>query len=138
MSDRRKNVLTSLPAVPVRIVAAEQNTSLITINELAEPTQWLASGSITEVLLVDLGGVAPSQDVVACLTADGHSLLEAVADVGTLGSIAGRMDGVLSDGAGVPCPGSAHRSVGASGSCSCALLATCKHIERTSDGSGSS
>lgn len=89
-------------AVLVRVVAAEEDTRFVAIDDLGEPADGLTSGSVTEVLLVDLRRVAPAENVVASLTADGNGLVKTVPDVGMLGRVAGRVNRVVVDGTSIP------------------------------------
>lgn len=75
-------------AVLVRVIAAEKDISLIAVDNLGEPANRLASGGIAEVLLVNGRRVAPAEDVVASLTAEGDSLVKSIPDVLVLSGIA--------------------------------------------------
>lgn len=125
-----KRIYTRLSTIAIRVVAAEESSSLVTIGDLGEPTERLTSGLVAKVLLVDGGRVAPAENVVACLSADGHGLVQALADVGLLGGIAGGMNGVLIDRSSVP------SSAGSSGcgdsDSGCALLAREERVSNSS------
>lgn len=111
-----------LAAVSVNVVAAEENICLVAINDLGEPSDWLARGRIAEVLLVDGRRVAPTKNVIAGLLAECDSLLESVADVRPLSGIARSVNRVVVDSASVP--GSVDRGrCSNSDSCSCTVLA---------------
>jgi hypothetical protein len=99
---KRRGVRTWQTAVSVDVVAPEQGACFVAVGDLAEPAQGLARGRVAKVLLVDGRRVAPAQDVVACLAADGDGFLEALFDVRFLGCVARRVDRVVVYGAGVP------------------------------------
>lgn len=109
----RLTVLSS--AVLVGVIAAEEDIRLVAVDDLGEPANGLASGSVAEVLLVDGRRVAPAEDVVASLTTDGESLVKAVPDVLVLSSIAGSVDGVLVNRTGVPSGEGSSRRVSSDG-----------------------
>lgn len=48
------NIYTFLLAVAVRVVTSEENISLVTVDDLGEPPNGFARGSIAKVFLVDL------------------------------------------------------------------------------------
>ena len=121
---------TSLSTVAIGVIAAEESAGLVTVGNLGEPTERLASGLVAKVLLVDGRRVAPAQDVVACLSADGNGLVQTLADVGPLGGIAGGMDGVLGDDTSVPSSAGSSRSRNSHGGC--ALLAREKRVGNSS------
>lgn len=84
--------LTFLIAVAIRVVAAEQNACFVTIGDLGVPSNGLSCAGISEVLLVDFARVAPSKDVVTCMTDEGQGLVKGLLNLGRLCDIAGRVD----------------------------------------------
>lgn len=123
-----------MSTVTIDVVAAEEDIRLVAVDDLGEPPERLASGRVAKVLLVDVGGVTPAENVVACLPAEKHRLLEALGDVGMLGSVAGGVDGVAVHGAGIPCGGCGFSGTGGHSDCCGALTGD----ERSRKGSGSS
>jgi hypothetical protein len=98
---------TFLTAVAIDVVTSEENIRLVTVDDLGEPPKRLTRRRVAKVLLEDLGRVTPTENVIACLTADSECLVETLLDVRVLGSIARCVNGVLTHRASVPgCRGS--------------------------------
>lgn len=119
-------------AVAIGVVATEKDICLVAVDNLCVPANGLTSWRFTKVLLVDLRGVAPAEDVITSLATDGNGLVQSLPDVCALGGIAGPVDRILIDSASVP-----SRSGGGSSSLSdgdCCLTRS----KRTGKGSRSS
>ena len=95
-----------LVAVAVNVVAAEEDSRLVAVGNLGEPTKRLTSGSFAKVLGVDLGVVAVAENMVAGMADDGQCLIETLLDHATLGSVARSVDGELVNSTGIPSCGS--------------------------------
>jgi hypothetical protein len=135
---------TFVVAVSVDVVASEEDIRLVAVDNLCEPSQRLASGRLAEVLLVDLGLVAPAKDMVSSLTGDGQGLLESVVNIQTLRRVARSVDEEVVDGTSIPyIRGSSRRSGRGSGGWSALARnerrskngRSCKEHERRDTGS---
>jgi hypothetical protein len=130
----RRDMRTGLTTVSVDVIATEQSARFVAIGNLAVPSERLACACIAKVLLVDCRRVTPAENVVASVLAEGDGLLQSLLEKGFLGGIAGSVDRVFGDHAGIPSSASgSYRSY--SDSSSCILLA---REERVRDSNRSS
>jgi hypothetical protein len=103
MMTKELEELTRLLAVAVDVVTTEENIRLVAIGNLREPSEWFTGRRIAKVLLVDGRGVAPSQNMIASLSADGDRFLQALLEICALSGVAGSVDGIVMHCTSVPC-----------------------------------
>ena len=96
-------LLTTLVAVAVNVIASEENARLVAVGDLGVPADWLTGGRVAKVFCVDLGLVAPAEDVVAGMTGKDDCLVKTFLEHRALSSIARCMDGEAVDSTRVPC-----------------------------------
>ena len=90
-------------AVSVNVIASEENTGFVAVGDLGVPANRFTSRRVTKVLGVNMGLVAPTEDVVASMAGENHCLIEPFLEHRVLSSITGCMDRETVDGTRIPC-----------------------------------
>jgi hypothetical protein len=123
----RIDIYTGLATVAVDVVTTEQSARLVAIGDLAVPSERLPCACVAKVLLIDCRRVTPAENVVASVPTKGDGLLQSLLEESFLSDIAGSVNRVFGDYAGIP--SSAGRSCSSYGdSSSCILLARKERI----------
>lgn len=89
-------------AVLIGVIATEQGTVPVAIDDDVQRSGSLDSGAVSKVLLVEITLVAPAIDMVFGVLGEDHGLLETFADLVSLRGVAAGVDLPFSDGTGVP------------------------------------
>lgn len=80
-------------AVPIGIVAAEENGVWVPIDDDVVGSNGCQGRPVPKVLAVDAAFVAPVQDVVLCMLDEGDRLLQGSGKLALLGGVAAVVDG---------------------------------------------
>jgi len=89
-------------AVIIRVIAAEQHPTLVTVDDDVVRSNSFESRPIAEVLAIDFTIGTPTIDVGHGMRCQHHSVIESSLDEALLSDVAARVDGVQVDCASIP------------------------------------